>query len=259
MAGFQPVGASVGVANGRQMANRIADQETVMNLLSRIPSAEGGARLPEGPMPFPAPKAGFCHPILHQAILNFQRVQRATVIHVDGHVDPGGRSIARLNQLANGAATPAPAAPLRKTNTRFLIQFVGAKSVGIGIGLARSKARFGIADAANHLVAEYDFEGGSFGVGLLSAQGDGGFASREFTTPGPASIEDFAGPAIFARAGVAFSPIGLASLTFTVTGNGKRGMVAAQLPVGADLAGNLTVSHGHMRLIRVLQNAVLTR
>jgi hypothetical protein len=76
-----------------------------MELLNRIPALQGGTRMPEGPMPWPAPSNGFCHPLLHQRILFFQQTNR---LIADGHVDPNGQSIAMLNRLAlGGHAVPA--------------------------------------------------------------------------------------------------------------------------------------------------------
>ncbi|MCC6344180.1 MAG: hypothetical protein IT166_18400 [Bryobacterales bacterium] len=70
-----------------------------MELLNRILASQGGTRMPEGPMPWPAPSNGFCHPLLHQRILIFQQTNR---LIADGHVDPNGQAIAMLNRLALG-------------------------------------------------------------------------------------------------------------------------------------------------------------
>lgn len=63
---------SGGIANGRQCYNFTDDQNTVLDLLSRIPSEFGGAMTFSGAPSWPNPQPGFVAPVLYQAILKFQ-------------------------------------------------------------------------------------------------------------------------------------------------------------------------------------------
>ena len=98
--------ASVGKhGGGKQCYNLDHDQKTVQDLLNRILAGHGGA---EGGLTDPVVR-GIVSERLFQAILRFQQHHHSTAgLIVDGHVDPGDRTIVLLNRLA-GAAPPSPA------------------------------------------------------------------------------------------------------------------------------------------------------
>jgi len=105
---MKPVKASVGIHNGKQCYNVMSaqqpDQQNVVELLNRIPESLGGALSGNGPMVFPPLRWGICSPELHAAILRFQRTNKGLI--ADGHVDPSGHTIIRLNQLAGEPGVP---------------------------------------------------------------------------------------------------------------------------------------------------------
>ena len=106
------ISASVGMHNGKQCYNVLKDQQTVTYLLNVIPRSEGGA---EGSLPPPA-IWGIVSPVLHRAILDFQR---ANHLSVDGHIDPRGAAIRLMNDLIDGKGTsevghPPVCGPLRR-------------------------------------------------------------------------------------------------------------------------------------------------
>ncbi len=86
--------ASVGIAGGKQCYNVVSDQLIIIDLLNSIPVANGGCR--EKRLSG-APRWGVCSGALHSAIVAFQS---ANGLSVDGHVDPGGRMIQKLNLLS---------------------------------------------------------------------------------------------------------------------------------------------------------------
>ncbi|HLJ49558.1 MAG TPA: hypothetical protein VKU01_26275 [Bryobacteraceae bacterium] len=92
------IGASVGVANGKQCYNVPADQAVVQNLLSQIPASMGGTC---GKTNWTTPLWKLCAADLHKAILQFQRVNSGRLAAADGHVDPGGATIQLMNRLAS--------------------------------------------------------------------------------------------------------------------------------------------------------------
>ncbi len=94
--------ASVGIRNGKQCYNVVSDQLVVIGLLNAIAGANGGTR--ERPLST-SPRYGTCSNELAQAILNFQQIYS---LSADGHVDPGGQTIYRMNLAANiPSADPA--------------------------------------------------------------------------------------------------------------------------------------------------------
>ncbi len=102
--------ASVGIAGGRQCYNNVADQMIVQDLIDSIPFAMGGRMGDMGG--WAMPRAGYCAPDLHQAILRFQQMNRNLGLSVDGHIDPGGKGIMTLNAFAGGGSpTPNPSGP----------------------------------------------------------------------------------------------------------------------------------------------------
>ena len=102
---------AVGVRNGvTQAANAPADQGKVIELLWRIDPGNGGMKGVTS-----APVAGSpknCRPELAVAIAAFQAfwLARGEFRVADGVVDPLGRTLAKLDAVAGGAAPP-PAAP----------------------------------------------------------------------------------------------------------------------------------------------------
>ena len=92
--------ASVGIHSGKQCYNVVADQQVVIGLLNRVSMSKGGTR--EQPLDA-SPRWGMCSPALQKAILRFQAIYS---LSQDGHVDPGGQTIRRMNQ---GGGRRAPA------------------------------------------------------------------------------------------------------------------------------------------------------
>jgi hypothetical protein len=92
-------------SDGRQCQNWKADQQTVIDLLNRIPAAEGGTA---GSLGGPV-VGGLASTALYQAILAFEK--KHFVGPAKGFVDPGGVVLAKLEALANRppAAPPKPA------------------------------------------------------------------------------------------------------------------------------------------------------
>ena len=79
--------------------NSPSDAEIVTDLLMRVLASDGG---PDEPI-FPAPFPGTASPSLVVAIEKFQRRQFA---QADGRVDPGGRTLDKLNKLTNHGTGP---------------------------------------------------------------------------------------------------------------------------------------------------------
>jgi hypothetical protein len=94
----EEIDASVGKhKNGTtECYNVTKDQSTIIRLLNRIGRSDSGCR--EAPLP-DHPLWGKCSPALYQAILTFQRRHG---LSVDGHVDPRGATLRKLNGLATG-------------------------------------------------------------------------------------------------------------------------------------------------------------
>jgi len=104
--------ASVGMSNNgtTNCYNQPADVATIVKLLNQVSATDGGASVDQLPS---APTGQQ----LYRAIRRFQQVQndlgRTPRLSVDGHVDPGAPTLARLVRLAGGA-------PLPGTKTRIL-------------------------------------------------------------------------------------------------------------------------------------------
>lgn len=84
-------------ANGRQCQNYPQDQQTVIDLLNRIPVAKGGAG---GSLKGPV-VSGICSDALYHAISQFEDKYFPRQRH--GFVDPGGPMLKRMQELAGGA------------------------------------------------------------------------------------------------------------------------------------------------------------
>jgi len=92
-----PITASVGMVDGStQCYNVASDQEIVQDLLNNILLSAGGA----GHSLSDPIQWGVVSPSLYQAIINFQT---SNGLSVDGHVDPHGSAIARMEALSAGA------------------------------------------------------------------------------------------------------------------------------------------------------------
>src|SRR3546814_416530 len=89
------ISASVGDGG----ANRNSDIRTIQEMLNRVPPSWGG----------PAPALavdGLIGPKTIGAIRNFQQIQLGTIFNPDGRVDPGRRTIGRLNHIWDSAERP---------------------------------------------------------------------------------------------------------------------------------------------------------
>ncbi|MGF7051665.1 hypothetical protein GGC47_000825 [Bosea sp. OAE752] len=102
-----PVGVRDGVT---QVANAPVDQQKIIRLLWGIDPGSAGMKGVSPPPPAGAFKR--CNPTLAAAILAFQTfwVERGELNLADGVVDPGGRSLRKLDALA-AAGPPAPTPP----------------------------------------------------------------------------------------------------------------------------------------------------
>lgn len=90
----QPVAITASVGS-RPAPNRLADQTAIAGLLNKVPNGLGGPR-----SPVPAPRInGVASPQLLSAILAFQTAQMEPRFR-DGRIDPGGRTLVRLNALS---------------------------------------------------------------------------------------------------------------------------------------------------------------
>lgn len=108
---FSAGGMKIGSAVGRQPAlNSINDQIAIIELLARIPPADGGPTVPLYDPKFP----GQADSALVNAILAFQRAMASkgliSPLYCDGRVDAGGKTLALLNRFA-GAGAPNPIQP----------------------------------------------------------------------------------------------------------------------------------------------------
>ena len=92
-------------SDGRHCQNWKADQQTVIDLLNRIPVADGGTAGYLGGRIV----AGLASTDLYKAILAFEKKHFAG--RPKGFVDPGGAMLAKLEQLANRPPVTPPKAP----------------------------------------------------------------------------------------------------------------------------------------------------
>src|SRR3546814_14425324 len=110
------ISASVGDGG----ANRNSDIRTIQEMLNRVPPSWGG----------PAPALavdGLIGPKTIGAIRNFQQIQLGTIFNPDGRVDPGRRTIGRLNHIWDSAERPGGSFHLSREQT-------GRASCGEGVG-----------------------------------------------------------------------------------------------------------------------------
>lgn len=93
----------------QNVANRAADQQTIIELLHVVPVADGGRRETWKVAPWPGPD-GQCPPELAEAIWAFQQTwkSRGAVRHVDGVIEPDQHAFHHLAKLAEGLTPPPP-------------------------------------------------------------------------------------------------------------------------------------------------------
>src|SRR5262245_27979106 len=104
---------------GGRPANRTADQQKIIELLAKIPAAQGGMKEEWSATPL-AGAAGLCPQYLGDAMYKFQSFWKAngTFHNIDGVVDPGGNTLRVLNTLVNvGVAAKAGPRGLPPANT----------------------------------------------------------------------------------------------------------------------------------------------
>ena len=109
---FVNIDAPVGIRYRRQnVTNFSRDQEKILNLLAAIPASQGGKKEAWMIRPLSGPD-GSCPQFLADAIREFQTFWKAkgALRNVDGVVDPGQRTIRKLNELASGGAIVPAAA-----------------------------------------------------------------------------------------------------------------------------------------------------
>jgi hypothetical protein len=102
------IAASVGrVDRKRSCYNRWIDRETIRLLLNTIPKRDGGASFSLAPEMVPP---GLISDKLYHAILDFQTFHSGSPYHlfVDGHIDPHGKGIEKLNWSGKLATTFIP-------------------------------------------------------------------------------------------------------------------------------------------------------
>jgi hypothetical protein len=118
----------------QQVTNLVADQQTVLRALATIPSSEGGSADEWSRWPPLAGPVGRCTDDLANAIWKFQSLWKARgAFHViDGVVDPGKHTIAKMNELLGNSAPPgpAPAPPDPKTTAEANKPFASALVMG---------------------------------------------------------------------------------------------------------------------------------
>jgi peptidoglycan hydrolase-like protein with peptidoglycan-binding domain len=97
---------SISASVGQGGVNRNPDVLTVQQLLNKVPASWGG--------PFPLlAQDGWIGPKTNAAIRRFQEVQFQHVFNPDGKVDPGQRTIRRLNHI--NQSSERPGAPFKVT------------------------------------------------------------------------------------------------------------------------------------------------
>src|SRR5579864_1965649 len=118
---METIDASVGFAGGKPCYNIPKDQETIQRLLSKIPASQGGCM---GKVWKPA-QWGVCGRDLAEAIRRFQEANRAKLPFApDGHVDPGGSTLALLNTLASGTSASASPPATSVTQSALALKVV---------------------------------------------------------------------------------------------------------------------------------------
>lgn len=121
-ANFKRMTGPVGIRHGKQVANHVNDQKTVMDMLDKLSSDYGGNRnatTGATEIWWPLPIEGKCNPTLFSMILRVQNFfytwggtkppPWALGFVPDGVVDPGGRTQQLMMQMS-GSNPPFPAA-----------------------------------------------------------------------------------------------------------------------------------------------------
>jgi hypothetical protein len=250
--------ASVGMhKNGTTKCyNLPADVQAIVGLLNLVSSSDGA---PVDPMPA-SPSAAD----LYQAIRNFQKKQndlgRVPRLSVDGHVDPSGPTLARLNQLATRAPAPflpdlpeMPRSfgpdPANDPNTvfagnEFKIKVLEGESYGeVGGGAWYT---FAIWDVKNSRGAAYTYKAtiGTWGSAYTKhAEGDWG----PLTTPKFIQVDQFSGKLFHWGAG--FFSKGV--MKIRLIGNEFIGAdsFSVDIPTGDDTGFGIEKGDGNLTLV----------
>lgn len=171
---MRQIQARVGLLNRRQqVTNRVADQETVADLLAHIPQHAGGTLGLWPPHVLFLGGPGQCTGELGMAIWAFQERWKRTgeLRVVDGVVDPGGSTLKALNTVAalhGYQPAPRPSMPtitfgqrLPRLMGAWQVSNVGSMSVGEGGQLG--SASIEITEPSGQ---RFVIDGVGFGVGL---------------------------------------------------------------------------------------------
>lgn len=246
--------ASVGMTNnGTTLCyNLPQDVATIVKLLNTTDRSEGGSGRTENQLP---PTASARQ--LYVAILRFQQTQNrlytSELLSEDGHVDPYGRTLARLNRMArrlgpidphDGPVIPPelPFPPPRKpspASTNFRIRFKGG--VSIGEGLLGDALVFQIWDTHNSLTQFYSYGGGGVGFGIPKVPGSFTFEGPwdDFLTIKPVPVGIFAGPAHWTSGGGAAWSANILQLFFIAgTASGVQIFVRTGMTLGAGFSSS---------------------
>ena len=108
------IDAPVGLRNRTtNVANLSRDQERILHLLSQIAVMDGGKEeaWPARPL---AGADGDCPGLLAAAIWDFQThwKRKGVFQHIDGVVDPGGRTLEQMNHLISANHDSGPLLPI---------------------------------------------------------------------------------------------------------------------------------------------------
>lgn len=257
--------ASVGMhKNGtKNCYNLPPDVQAIVELLNLVSAAEGAPADPMSPSASPAD--------LYRAIRNFQQKQndlgRVPRLSVDGHVDPFGPTLARLNQLASRA--PAPFLPVMPdmppsfgpgpeddpntvfAGNSFQIKVLEGESGGEVVGGAWYT--FAIWDLKNNRAAAYTYKARLLTVGSGYTKHAEGDWSAPFTTPKFIQVDQFAGKA--SHAGVGAFALGTMKLGFVMNQFLNVPSFTVNVPTGDDTGfggesgdGNITLVRGSVKV-----------
>jgi hypothetical protein len=197
---FRSISASVGKHNNGQTNcyNHLPDQSTIIGLLNSIPAANGGTagdrnRLLSLPYELKPPT---CAPGLYDAIRAFQSRQNMLgmrpLLSVDGHVDPGGATLQRLNGLADDtlivlapipsphSAAPVPPAPTPQTLTLSGTDwdFLDLTEVSLALGPVRiGSGQIQVRNAENVIGLNFASAGIQAGVSPIPGVPDSAFGT----------------------------------------------------------------------------------
>lgn len=139
---------------GKNCVNRPEDVKTVQELINKVPKSEGGPDpLETQGMEAPLVVDGFCGPYTQHAINRFQ-IKQFGYGKTDGVVDPGQRTMERLNHF-EALATPPPAQPPPppvERSTQFILQ---PSMAGDRMGVMRQDRLFLVTQVPRQQLAVY--------------------------------------------------------------------------------------------------------